>query len=73
MSQSAKKISSIWHRLIGSAAAFSLEARIFHSISVGLILLTLIYVPYNLLEGLYIASVSALAISGFFSLQYYNS
>lgn len=73
MSQSAKKISSVWHRLIGSAAAFSLEARIFHSISVGLILLTLIYVPYNLFEGLYIASVSALAISGFFFLQYYNS
>jgi len=73
MFQSAQKISSVWHRLIGSAAAFSLETRIFHSISIGLILLTLIYVPYNLFEGLYIAAISALAIAGFFFFQYYNS
>ena len=67
------KINSSWYKLIGSSAAFSLEARIFHSISIGLVLLTTVYAPYNLFQGLYVASVSSIAIAIVFFLQYYNS
>ena len=52
---------------------FSLESRVFHSISIGLILLLCLYVPYNLYAGLYFGSASALAIGFFFWYQYYNS
>lgn len=68
-----KRVGSTWHWLIGNQAVFSLEARIYHSISVGLTLLIIIYAPYNLFAGLYVAAVSAVAIAGFFYYQYYNS
>lgn len=73
ISEFIKKINSSWYRLIGSSDAFSLEARIFHSISIGLVLLTAVYAPYNLFEGLYVAAISAAVIAGFFYFQYYNS
>ena len=68
-----KKASNLWFRLIGSPSVFSLESRIFHSISIGLIILGGIYVPYNFFSGLYTASVSSFLIALFFSYQYYNS
>ncbi|WP_316744271.1 HAMP domain-containing sensor histidine kinase [Pedobacter antarcticus] len=70
---SLKGKSGYWLDLIGSPSIFSLESRIFHSISVGLILLLSIYVPYNLYAGLYIASVSAFGVGLFFFYQYYHS
>lgn len=73
MSGFIKKISDGWHWLIGSAAVFSLEARVFHSITIGLLLLVTVYAPYNLFGGLYIAAISALAVAGFLYFQYYNS
>jgi len=72
-SELVKRISSTWHWLIGSPAVFSLQARIYHSISIGLMVLMIAYVPYNLFAGLYVAAVSAVAIAGFFCFQYYNS
>lgn len=68
-----KKINNLWFRLIGSPAAFPLESRIFHSISIGLIILAVFYVPYNFFEGLYIGSLSSFIIALFFAYQYYNS
>ncbi|RYE22936.1 MAG: HAMP domain-containing histidine kinase [Sphingobacteriales bacterium] len=68
-----KKINDLWFRLIGDRSSFSLESRIFHSITIGLILLTIFYVPYNFFAGLYIGSISSLLISSFFFYQYYNS
>ncbi len=68
-----KKISDTWLKLIGSSAVFPLEARTFHSISLGLVLLAGIYAPYNLFEGLYVAAVSAAVFSVFFFYQYYYS
>jgi two-component system sensor histidine kinase/response regulator len=68
-----KKINDLWFRLIGDPSVFRLESRIFHSISVGVIILGLVYVPYNFFEGLYIGSVSAFILSAFFAYQYYNS
>lgn len=73
MAEFFKKIRSAWYGLIGSSAVFSLEARIFHSISIALVLLTTIYAPYNLFEGLYVAAISSAAIAVFFYIQYYNS
>ncbi|RZM27142.1 MAG: HAMP domain-containing histidine kinase [Pedobacter sp.] len=70
---SIRKKSSVWFELIGSASAFSLESRIFHSISIGLIVLSAIYVPYNLYAGMYIGSASALLLGSFFAYQYYYS
>lgn len=52
---------------------FSLESRIFHSISVGLIVLACLYVPYNLYAGLYVAALSTFLIGLFFLHQYYYS
>jgi two-component system sensor histidine kinase/response regulator len=68
-----KKINDLWFKLIGSSPAFSLESRIFHSISIGLIILAAFYIPYNFFAGLYVASVSCVVISVFFFIQYYNS
>lgn len=62
-----------WKKLIGSPSAFPLESRIFHSISIGLIGLSSLYVLYNLYAGLYIGSMSALILGLFFSYQYYQS
>lgn len=59
--------------MIGSPEIFSLEARIFHSICLGLMALTAIYAPYNTLEGLYVGGISAVVLAVFFFLQYYNS
>src|SRR5476651_1984659 len=68
-----KKINDLWFRLIGSPSVFSLETRIFHSISIGLMVLGLVYVPYNFFAGLYVASLSAFLLALFFAFQYYNS
>jgi two-component system sensor histidine kinase/response regulator len=62
-----------WKKLIGSSSAFPLESRIFHSISVWLIPMAIIYIFYNLYAGLYVSSISALVLAIFFSQQYYNS
>lgn len=59
--------------LIGEPSLFPLESRIFHGISIGLILLSALYVPYNLFAGLHVAAVSALFVCLFFCYQYYNS
>lgn len=67
------KINTLWIRLIGSQPEFPLESRIFHSISVCLIVLSAIYVPYNLFSGQYVASVSFLAIACIFYYQYHQS
>lgn len=72
-SHSLKGKSAFWSELIGSPSMFPLESRIFHSISIGLIFLAGIYVPYNLYAGLYVASLSALLFGLFFSYQYYQS
>lgn len=64
---------TFWFELIGSPALFPLERRIFHSISICLTFLAALYAPYNLYAGLYIASISALAIGLFFFYQYYRS
>lgn len=67
------KKNAFWVELIGSPSLFSLESRIFHSISIGLIALTCLYVPYNIYAGLYVAAVSAFLIGLFFLHQYYYS
>ncbi|PTQ98234.1 signal transduction histidine kinase [Mucilaginibacter yixingensis] len=67
------RISRQWHVLTGRAAGFSLEARIFHSISLGIVLLAWCYVPYDLFAGLYVAAASCVIISGFFLYEYYRS
>jgi len=68
-----KQQSTFWSGLTGNPSSFPLERRIFHSISIGLIILAGVYVPYNLYAGLYIGSLSALLIALIFSHQYYNS
>src|ERR1700761_9089374 len=68
-----KKLNEVWFKLIGSSADFSLESRIFHSISTGLVVLSAFYIPYNFFAGLYVASVSALLVSSLFFYEYYNS
>src|SRR5476649_2391761 len=68
-----KNINDLWFRLIGSQSDFPLETRIFHSISISLIVLGIVYVPYNFFAGLYIASLSSFIIAVFFSYQFYNS
>ncbi|WP_316792631.1 HAMP domain-containing sensor histidine kinase [Pedobacter frigoris] len=71
--QSLNEKSTFWSELIGSREMFSLESRIFHSISICLIILVGVYIPYNLYAGLYIGSLSALIIGSFFFYQYYYS
>jgi signal transduction histidine kinase len=68
-----KKINSFWFKLIGSPSAFALESRIFHSISISLMILGGFYIPYNFFAGLYIASVSCFLLCSFFFYQYYHS
>src|SRR5690606_41571306 len=63
----------LWLALIGSPSRFSLESRIFHSISAGLIPMALIYIFYNLYADLYVSSISASVLAIFFSQQYSNS
>lgn len=62
-----------WHLLTGSPAEFTLEARIFHSISLGIALLTFVYAPYDLFAGMHVAALSALLCSGIFFYEYYRS
>lgn len=70
--QSLKK-KNTFSKLIGSPSRFSLESRVFHSISLALILLIGLYVPYNFYAGLYVGSLSALILSVMFAYQYYHS
>ncbi|NRF39488.1 sensor histidine kinase KdpD [Pedobacter foliorum] len=67
------KNKAFWAELIGSPLKFSLESRIFHSISISLIVLACIYVPYNIYAHLYVAAVSTFLIGLFFLQQYYYS
>ncbi|TKC08824.1 sensor histidine kinase [Pedobacter frigoris] len=71
--QSLNEKNTFWSELIGSPEVFSLESRIFHSISICLIILMGVYIPYNLYAGLYIGSLSALIFGSFFFYQYYYS
>ncbi|WP_017258996.1 sensor histidine kinase [Pedobacter arcticus] len=64
---------TFWSRLIGRSSKFPLETRIFHSISLGLIVVAVVYIPYNFFAGLYVSSLSALLIALFFTQQYYYS
>lgn len=73
LSQSKNGKTSFWLALIGNPAQFSLESRIFHSVSICLIAASMIYAPYNLFAGLYVGSVSAILISLFIFYQYYYS
>lgn len=70
---SLKSENSFWKELIGSSSEFSMESRIFHSISICFILLASAYAPYNLYAGLYVGSVSAVIIALFLLHQYYYS
>lgn len=73
MNRRLKEINTFWPKLIGKQDLFSLESRIFHSISIGMMALMVVYVPYNLSAGLYVASASAFGIGLFFLYQYYYS
>jgi two-component system sensor histidine kinase/response regulator len=68
-----KKVNFFWAKLTGRPSAFPLESRIFHSISISLIILTSFYIPYNFFAGLYIGSFSAFLLWAFFGYQYYHS
>jgi two-component system sensor histidine kinase/response regulator len=68
-----KKINDLWFRLIGDSLTFSLESRIFHSISISLIIVATFYVPYNFFAGLYVASLSSFLFCLLFLYQYYHS
>ncbi len=70
---SLKKITPIWSQLIGSPEDFLLENRIFHSISIGVIALVAIYIPYYFYAGLYVSSASALIVGLIFFYQHYSS
>ncbi len=63
----------MWFQLIGNQDDFVIESRIFHSISIGVIILSALYIPYNFYAGLYISSISALIFGLIFFYQYYNS
>jgi two-component system sensor histidine kinase/response regulator len=67
------KKDTFWFELIGSPLMFSIESRIFHSISIGLMVLACVYVPYNIYAGLYVAALSTFLIGLFFLQQYYFS
>lgn len=68
-----KQLAQRWRFLIGSAPYFTLEARTFHSISIGLVFLSACYVPYNTFAGMYIAAFSALSLSIIIFYEYYRS
>lgn len=71
--QSSKRNHTFWLELIGSSAMFPLERRIFHSISICLVILAGVYIPYNFYAGLYVGSLSAFVLCLFFAFQYYYS
>lgn len=62
-----------WHMLIGTASEFTLAARVFHSISLGIALLVTAYIPYDLFAGLYIAALSCALFACIFGYEYYRS
>ncbi len=64
---------SLLKKLIGSPILFSLESRIFHGISIGLIALCIVYIPYNFYAGLYISAFSVIFFLFFYVHQYYYS
>ncbi|MFD2144550.1 hypothetical protein [Mucilaginibacter antarcticus] len=68
-----KTIPLKWRELTGSASDFSLESRIFHSISLCLVMLAGFYVPYDIFAGLYVAGGSSLIFSLLFFYQFYHS
>lgn len=72
-SNSPTTIKQRWLSFIGSPVEFTLEARIFHSISLGIALLACAYIPYNLYAGLYIAAISCVFFSSIFFYEYYRS
>lgn len=71
--QSINSLNIVWLELIGTGEMFPLERRIFHSISLGLIMLGSVYIPYNFYAGLYVGSLSAFLLSAVFAYQYYYS
>lgn len=62
-----------WADLVGSKENFTLESRIFHSIAIGLVILNLLYIPYNFFIGLHFGAISGFIFSIAFFYQYYNS
>ncbi|WP_243772243.1 sensor histidine kinase [Mucilaginibacter rubeus] len=68
-----RRIPHLWNSLIGDSSNFSLESRIFHSISLSLMVLAACYIPYNLVAGLKVAAVSCLLIGTVFLHQFYFS
>ncbi len=66
-------VSHRWRLLIGNPSQFKLEARIFHSISLGIVILVVAYIPYNLYAGLYVAAASNVVIGSIFFYEYYRS
>lgn len=68
-----KRINSLWSDQIGSRANFTLERRVFHSISFGLSLVAAVYIPYNFYAGLYVGSLSAFVLGFVFFYQFYKS
>jgi signal transduction histidine kinase len=68
-----KRISNLWGFLIGSREEFPLEARIFHSISAGVVLLLGFDAPYDFFAGLYVSAVTCILLLIFFGIEYYGS
>jgi two-component system sensor histidine kinase/response regulator len=66
-------LSDRWRFLIGNPSDFTLEARVFHSISLGIVVLVTAYIPYDLFAGLYVAAPSCLVFAGIFGYEYYRS
>ncbi len=71
--QALKRKNIFWFEPTGNESKFPLESRIFHSISIGLIVLVAAYIPYNLYAGLYVGSLSAFIFGLIFFYQYYYS
>jgi signal transduction histidine kinase len=68
-----EQLSERWKHWTGNQSEFTLEARFFHSISLGVILLGAVYIPYNLFAGLYMAAFSCLLFGCVFFYEYYRS
>lgn len=62
-----------WADLVGTKDNFILESRIFHSIAIGLMIINLIYIPYNFFIGLKFGALSAFIFFLVFFYQYYDS
>lgn len=68
-----RAIGNRWGMLIGKPSAFTLEARVFHSISLGIATLATIYLPYDLYAGLYMAALSCVMFASVFGYEYHRS